>query len=82
VRPKQQYWAFVGRIPEGENGYWATPQPATRKQAVAQFKSFLAAENGLTQSCEMKLKLAYGSAYVLDGLFSSDSPITTHGGIQ
>ncbi len=82
MRSKKKYWAFVGRIPEGENSYWVTPRPATRKQAVAQFKSFLAAENGLTPSCEMKLKLAYGSAYILEGAFSSDSPINAYGEIS
>ncbi len=79
MRPERQYWAFVGRIPEGENSYWATPQPAARKRALAQFKGFLAAENGLTRSCEIKLKLAYGTTYIVDGAFSSDSPITAHG---
>ncbi len=78
----KMYWAFVGRIPEGENSCWATNKPETGQDAVAQFQAFLLEENALTPADEMELELGYGSAYIIDGAFSSKSSIAVHGDVQ
>ena len=76
---KPKYWAFVGRIPEGDNEYFAIEKPKTRKQAVALFKGHLFALEGVDRAGEAALRAAYGSPIIIDGCFSSESPIETHG---
>ena len=76
---KKKYWAFVGRIPEGENMFWAINKPKTRKQAFALFKGFVFANEAVDRAGEAALQAGYGAALIVDGAFSSESKIETHG---
>ena len=76
---EKKYWAFVGRIPEGENHFWSTEKPKTRKQAFALFKGFVFASEAVDRAGEAALRAGYGAALIVDGAFSSESKIETHG---
>ena len=75
----KKHWAFVGRIPEGENYFWSTEKPKTRKQAFALFKGFVFANEAVDRAGEAALRTAYGAALIVDGVFSSESKIEPHG---
>lgn len=75
----KKYWAFVGRIPEGENYFWATEKPKTRKQAFALFKGFVFANEAVDRAGEAALQAGYSQTLIVDGAFSSESKIETHG---
>lgn len=75
---KKKYWAFVGRIPEGENMFWATNKPKTRKQALALFKGFVFANEAVDRAGEVALQVSYGQTLIIDGAFSSESEIDAH----
>lgn len=74
----KQYWALIGRIPDGENEAWASPVPMTRRNAVRAFERWLRRRNGLDALDMENNRIAYGAPWLLDGAFSSDSPIKSH----
>ena len=76
---KPKYWAFVGRVPESENLFWASDRRLPRKEALKAFEEFVFDEEGLSAGEVKQKQKEYGSAIIVDGCFSSESPIETHG---
>ena len=76
---EKKYWAFVGRIPEGENHFWSTERALPRKQAFASFKRFVFTNEEVDRAGEAALRAGYGAALIVDGAFSSESKIEEHG---
>jgi hypothetical protein len=74
----KKYWALVGRIPDGENMAWTSATPVTRREALRAFEQWLQEQNGLTATDMEDNRVGYGTAWLLDGALSSDSPIKSH----
>lgn len=74
----KQYWAIVGRIPDGENESWVSPIPVTRREALRAFERWLRRQHGLTAEDMENNRIGYGTSWLLDGAFSADRPIKSH----
>lgn len=80
MKEPKKYWAAVGRVPEAENDVWTAGERMTQAKAYREFRRAVLDGGGVDAKEAAELKASYGTAVILDALFSSEMLIVFEGG--